>query len=436
MKMNTKSKLISSLLVLVLCVTAFAGSTYAWFTDEVTSAGNIIKAGNLKIDLQHKVNGSWISLADSTENHKLFDYELWEPGYTQVETMKIVNKGNLAFKYQMNVKLNESEVVKGLNGEKLSDVIDVYMCFGDSTATSIDDITAVGGSWWKMGTLSEMIASTDGITQGKMLPVGSSYSGGLLGTNGVMIGEATASIALHMQESAGNEYQNLTLGNVTVELVAAQWTYEDDSFNDQYDVDAPYPDGEESNIPVASVKIFSGNDLTVPVTGLDNKDEVTLDVGYQFNTTENYASGQNSPYRYWHADFVVSADNDVAADSMALAGYYSLYCDNVTDGDWVALTSDTDIEKDTELRLIKLMGNGSISVNYEELCNYGYDGKGFQCGAVDLTGENTGTTITVELRLYETYSEEEALEKFGEKSTNYEKGDDKYVVVASYDYTF
>ena len=40
---------------------------------------------------------------------------------------------------------------------------------------------------------------------------------------------------------------------------------------------------------------------------------------------------------------------------------------------------------------------------------------------------------TVQDEVSATYT---VFEKFGEKSTNYEKGDDKYVVVASYDYTF
>ena len=51
---STKNALISSVLALVLCFTMLLGTTYAWFTDSVTSATNIIAAGNLDIELyQH-----------------------------------------------------------------------------------------------------------------------------------------------------------------------------------------------------------------------------------------------------------------------------------------------------------------------------------------------------------------------------------------------
>ena len=92
MKMNTtKSKLLSSLLILTLCVTMFVGSTYAWFTDSVTSAGNKIQAGTLDVGLLHydKDAGTWIEISDSKE--AIFAYENWEPGYMQVKMLEVVN---------------------------------------------------------------------------------------------------------------------------------------------------------------------------------------------------------------------------------------------------------------------------------------------------------------------------------------------------------
>lgn len=121
---------------------------------------------------------------------------------------------------------------------------------------------------------------------------------------------------------------------------------------------------------------------------------------------------------------------------MMLAGYYKLYADYIesTTGEknaWVGLTSDTAITAGTEIRLLEAMG---FPVNYEELCNFGNDGTGFRCGAVDLDGSNAGTTLTVELRLYETYSEEECLKLFGYKSKNEKTG--AYTVIGEFKYTF
>ena len=42
---STKRALIVSILALVLCFTMLLGTTYAWFTDEVTSSGNKVQAG-------------------------------------------------------------------------------------------------------------------------------------------------------------------------------------------------------------------------------------------------------------------------------------------------------------------------------------------------------------------------------------------------------
>lgn len=51
---NTKRALLASVLSLILCVTMLIGSTFAWFTDSVTSGKNKIVAGNLDVELYAK----------------------------------------------------------------------------------------------------------------------------------------------------------------------------------------------------------------------------------------------------------------------------------------------------------------------------------------------------------------------------------------------
>lgn len=41
---HTKRALLASVLSVVVCSAMLVGSTFAWFTDSVTSAGNIIKS--------------------------------------------------------------------------------------------------------------------------------------------------------------------------------------------------------------------------------------------------------------------------------------------------------------------------------------------------------------------------------------------------------
>ena len=49
---TTKRAMLFSVLALVLCMSMFVGTTYAWFTDSVTSANNVITAGNLDVTME------------------------------------------------------------------------------------------------------------------------------------------------------------------------------------------------------------------------------------------------------------------------------------------------------------------------------------------------------------------------------------------------
>lgn len=55
---NTKRALLASALSLALCCAMLLSTTFAWFTDSVTSTGNQIAAGDLKIDLVHVGGGA------------------------------------------------------------------------------------------------------------------------------------------------------------------------------------------------------------------------------------------------------------------------------------------------------------------------------------------------------------------------------------------
>ena len=119
-KKSTKRALTSSILSLVLCIAMLIGSTFAWFTDNVTSANNKIQSGSLKVDLEllDKDSNTWISLKENKD--PILSYENWEPGYTDVKILKVENEGTLALKW----------VAKFVSTFKLSDlanVIDVYV---------------------------------------------------------------------------------------------------------------------------------------------------------------------------------------------------------------------------------------------------------------------------------------------------------------------
>ena len=213
----TKRALLMSVLALLLCVSMLVGTTFAWFTDSVTSASNIIKSGNLDVEM-YWANGNEDPSADATvwtdaSIGAIFNHDKWEPGYTEVRHIKISNEGTLAFKYQLHISAN-GEV------SELADVIDVYFI---DPAQQVPDRTALAGIT-PVGTLAEVLAAMPGNTKGELLADEA----------------ATVTLALKMRESAGNEYQNKAIGtDFTIQLLATQLAYESDSFDDQYDANAP-----------------------------------------------------------------------------------------------------------------------------------------------------------------------------------------------------
>ena len=81
-------------------IMSITGGTIAWFTDEVTSAGNEIKAGNLDVEVYVADDPNATEWKNIETEGPVFDYDRWEPGFTQIKYLKVVNAGTLAFKWK------------------------------------------------------------------------------------------------------------------------------------------------------------------------------------------------------------------------------------------------------------------------------------------------------------------------------------------------
>ena len=114
-----------------------------------------------------------------------------------------------------------------------------------------------------------------------------------------------------------------------------------------------------------------------------------------------------------------------------MAGYYAAYCEDYNDNCWAALKSEDTLVAGDELRLLAWMMNGSI--NYAELCKWI---PVFECGLADLTGENVGTTVTVELRLYEVGAQGDCPTGGGCTHPHLECETGEYISIGTYSYTF
>lgn len=223
---TTKRALLSSILALVLCFAMLLGTTFAWFTDTATTSVNTIQAGTLDVALEmQNAQGEWVSAEGQTLNFKTADNRttdiLWEPGCTyNLPTLRIVNKGNLALKYKL--------AVTGIQGDaKLNEVIKWEV--GIETT----DFSGTHTNWSELGEYNSNMYLVDQV----MNPVDKEVM-----TAGVtQIRPVVFTIRGHMNETAGNEYQGLSIEGIAITVVATQAAVENDSNGRTYDENATYP---------------------------------------------------------------------------------------------------------------------------------------------------------------------------------------------------
>lgn len=275
-KKGTKRSLLMSALAMLLCVSMLIGSTFAWFTDSVTSAGNIIKSGTLDVEMYYadgKEDPAKVNWTDASTG-AIFTYDNWEPGYTEVRHIKIENKGTLALKYELTVTPDGE-------ASKLTDVIDVYYL---DPAAQLSDRASIDAQY-RRGTLTEVLAGMATTASGKLLPESSD----------------TITIALKMQEGATNEYQGLSIGSdFSVVLIATQLNHEKDSFDENYD-DIEVPDMDIQTINGVTYGATAAGDYVMigvddyTLTNFAVNDKVTvLGTGNGVNDNDR-VFGKNAP---------------------------------------------------------------------------------------------------------------------------------------------
>ena len=154
-----------------------------------------IQAGALDVQLLDEQGNtlegqtlSWKKAADGANQAVL-----WEPGCTyELQPIVIKNAGNLALKYKI--------VISGIQGDAALNNAIEWTITNTSTVTALDADHALAAG------------ASDTLT-----------------------------IKGHMREDAGNEYRGLSIDGIGITVVATQYTYESDSNNNQYDVNAEYP---------------------------------------------------------------------------------------------------------------------------------------------------------------------------------------------------
>ena len=220
-KRNVKQALVTSVLALMLCFAMLIGTTFAWFTDSVTSANNVVKSGNLDITLEYydlKAK-EWKSVEGAKD---ILTGDLWEPGYTDVAYLRIKNNGTLALKYALGVNVVSETAGVNRDGDSflLSDYIyfdvveDKQPEYADRAAAlaAVDSETKISKGYSKSGSLA---ASTNEYVYLAMIVFMPTSVGNVANHNGV----------------------DAPVINLGINVFATQDSVEFDSFGKDYDAD-------------------------------------------------------------------------------------------------------------------------------------------------------------------------------------------------------
>lgn len=377
--LKTRHALLASVLSLVLCIAMLTSTTFAWFTDSAVSASNVITAGNLDVVVEYTLDGeNWKNLDGADD---LFKKGLWEPGHTEVVALRIKNNGTLALKYTANMNIVKETIGKTADNKdiKLSDILTV--------TTITHEVNPIGDILLGMvfdGSKNTDTANTKAFKDSAVLEQDQELSPGAA---------HYVIVTVDMAETVGNEanYRGTDVPTIEfgVNVLATQYTHENDSFGNQYDKDALYPvidaDGLADAIAEGkAVKLEADIALTETI-------EVSGDTYIDMNGFDLDASGAASAFSVaGSAALTIEADDeevqlgknglvDVAAGADAV----------------IEINGGNFVSDDAGSTLIKPNGDGEIKivlndVNYTSTAANGYVLDCSYYGGEDITVEING----------------------------------------------
>ena len=312
---STKRALLTSVMALFLCFAMLLGTTYAWFTDTVTSANNVIQSGNLDIELDYWNGTAWDTVEGADD---IINGDLWEPGYTKVAYLRLRNAGSLALKYQLGVNiLSEKE---GINQAGDTFRLSNYIMFG-----VVEDVNGETNAYTK-DDAGRTKAIAD-VTDAKKIYEGYTKADSLAANSGYVY----LAMVVYMPTDVGNvanhngtDIPQIDLG---INVFATQMTAEEDSFDNQYDANAAFSvwngvvptempdslvvDGATQTVHVKDAAAFAYlSTLSAKWAELYSDGNGT--------TYTNYVNGAGGNY-YYSGQWKVSLEADIDLNNHALA---------------------------------------------------------------------------------------------------------------------
>ena len=378
-----RRSLLASVVSLATCATMFVGTTFAWFTESISSQNNLIVSGNLDVELEYlDANDVWQPVTKDT--NVFMNNTLWEPGHTEVVYLKVSNVGSLALNYKLGVNIVSEVKSINVKGEELK--LSKYIMMG-----AIEDVKEA---------YDDRKDARDALDGKEILTISQGYAqdGVLFPKNNMPdpadIADAAyeeyVALVVYMPEYIGNE-ANYKLGaevpkvTLGIELLATQKTYEKDSFGPDYDEDAnttaPPASSTTEIIPELPVYDLMNTNYLQGVSELNNVEMVIYDF-----VASNFANAYPvDEYKDWRCDFFVSTDNGIN-DGVLLAGHYGTF-------GWIGFWAPPSHDPYEPTPLLDTFMSDWA---YEDIVN---GVQHFRCGILDHAGASAGVKVTVELRM-------------------------------------
>ena len=230
-KNTTKRALVTGTLAILACIAMLIGTTFAWFTDTASTAVNKIGSGNLKVGFQYW-NGT--EYVDASDVSLFSENTLWEPGHTEIVYLKVINKGDLALKYKLStVDTFEYRLAKNSDGETI--LLSEFLKIGIAENKNAAEGTFANREEAIAAAADNLVAYNSYTKENTLRPATSdSESADYL------------AFVVYMPTTVGNKANAVDSANLpwirfALALSATQASYEQDSFDDTYDENVPYP---------------------------------------------------------------------------------------------------------------------------------------------------------------------------------------------------
>lgn len=400
---NTKKALLTSALCLLLCCSMMIGTTFAWFTDEVKSGKNQIVAGNLDIEVYYAYPSDVVDgdvPADAwkpvTSDKSIFNNDaLWEPGYTEAVFLKFVNAGTLALQYQLRVDILEEIFGETEDGKEiqLSKYINAYACnsfswdYQNYLFTDRENAIAPEGAPNPFYDTLYDAANGDVATPNGDNPLS------LDSWQWLEPEETTyATLVLWMPETVGNEANHngtkIPQIDLGMTVVATQYTWEKDSFGNDYDKDADYVayDYQVGTLAELREAFAEGGNILLTddiefdkITAIEPGKEVYLNLNGKTITVDENTASNTLFYVKDGAKLIIDGNGTIDLGSVSTMAIFAPYGELVIEnGTFIRDKITTVTNKTTGL----FMGAKTAS------CNVTINGGYFDSGYYDTNANN------------------------------------------------